>query len=56
MLFLHAAVHRQRYRELIAMKPLAHEEPPDLEELEWEAVSTLERECPDHPHSFEVAR
>jgi hypothetical protein len=25
----HARVHASRYRELIAMKPLAHEEPPE---------------------------
>jgi hypothetical protein len=28
MLLLHARIHVARYRELIAMKPLAHEEPP----------------------------
>jgi hypothetical protein len=28
MLLPHARVHIARYRELIAMKPLAHEEPP----------------------------
>lgn len=79
MLLLHTGVHGKRYRDLLAMKPLPHEEPPeplevtcprcgdvyvaeldpyeewpDLEELEWEAVSALERECPDHPHYFEV--
>jgi hypothetical protein len=29
MLLLHARVHDSRYRELIAMKPLPHEEPPE---------------------------
>jgi hypothetical protein len=27
--FLHARVHVARYRELMAMKPLPHEEPPE---------------------------
>lgn len=27
---------------------------PNLEELGREAASTLEAECPDHPHFFEV--
>lgn len=29
-------------------------EPWDLEALEWEAVSRLAGECPDHPHRFAV--
>lgn len=31
-----------------------YEEPFDLEELEWEALTWLDRECPDHAHRFEV--
>lgn len=79
MLFLHVAVHRARYRELVAAEPIPgltapepvtvacpkcgdlfvaeldpYDEPPDLEEQEWEGMSLLARECPDHPHYFET--
>jgi hypothetical protein len=79
MLLLHVGVHRARYRELIAIRPIPGQEPPepltvdcprcgdryvaelhpyeewpDLEEQEWEAVTALEAECPEHAHFFEV--
>lgn len=31
-----------------------YDEPYDLDGLEWEALTRLADECPDHPHAFAV--
>ncbi len=68
--FLHARIHRARWRALIAAEPVLiacptcgtayaadlepEEEPVELEADEWAALVRLDAECPDHPHRFSV--
>jgi hypothetical protein len=41
-------------RDLYVAELAPYDEPPDLEEQEWAAVTLLEAQCPDHTHYLET--